>query len=111
MACGGTLGTMNATTENSGASGPSTTPEPNIQPRSKTLSRATHDRMLAGVASGIGAYLGVDTLLVRIAFAVLAIVGGIGVPLYVACWLLIPDEGATQSVASEFASSIQTWRN
>ncbi len=67
--------------------------------------------MLAGVASGIAGYLGVDVVFVRIAFAVLAVVGGVGIPLYVACWLLIPEQGAAQSIATEFTSSMQTWRN
>jgi len=67
--------------------------------------------MLAGVASGIAAYVGVDTLLVRIAFAVLTIVGGVGIPLYAVCWLLVPDEGATQSIATDFTSSMHEWRN
>jgi phage shock protein PspC (stress-responsive transcriptional regulator) len=67
--------------------------------------------MLAGVASGIAAYLGIDTLLVRIGFAVLTIVGGVGIPLYLVCWLLIPDEGATQSIATELTSSMHEWRN
>jgi phage shock protein PspC (stress-responsive transcriptional regulator) len=67
--------------------------------------------MLAGVASGIAAYLGVDALLVRIAFAVLSIVGGVGIPLYVVCWLLIPDEGTSQSIATDFAGSMHDWRN
>jgi len=67
--------------------------------------------MLAGVASGIATYLGVDVLLVRIAFAVLVFVGGIGLPLYAACWLLIPEEGATASIAGDFTASMQTWRH
>ena len=62
--------------------------------------------MVAGVASGIAGYVGIDALFVRIAFALLAVVGGVGIPLYVACWLLIPDEGATQSIATEFTSSM-----
>jgi len=82
-----------------------------LQARSRSLTRHRRDRMLAGVASGIAGYVGVDALFVRIAFAVLTIVGGVGIPLYVACWLLIPDEGATQSIATEFTSSMQTWRN
>ena len=86
-------------------------PEPGLQARSRSLTRPRRDRMLAGVASGIAGYVGVDALFVRIAFAVLAIVGGVGIPLYVACWLLIPDEGATQSIATDFTSSMQTWRN
>jgi len=40
--------------------------------------------------------------LVRIVFAVLSVVGGVGVPLYLACWLLIPEDGATESMASEY---------
>ena len=67
--------------------------------------------MLAGVAAGIAGYVGIDVLLVRIAFAVLTIVGGVGIPLYVACWLLIPDEGATRSIATDFTSNMQAWRN
>jgi phage shock protein PspC (stress-responsive transcriptional regulator) len=104
-------GAMNTTTENSAPSGPGTNPEPNIQPRASTLSRSTQDRMIAGVASGIGRHLGVDVLLVRIAFVVLALAGGLGVPLYLACWLLIPEEGRTESIAGDFASDVQTWRN
>ena len=79
--------------------------------RTRSLTRRRDDRMLAGVASGIAAYAGIDTLFVRIAFAVLTIVGGVGIPLYVVCWLLIPDEGSTQSIATDFASNVHEWRN
>ena len=79
--------------------------------RTHSLTRRRDDRMLAGVASGIAAYVGIDTLFVRIAFAVLSIVGGVGIPLYIVCWLLIPDEGATQSIATDFASNVHDWRN
>ena len=84
---------------------------PGLPTRSRTLTRNRDDRMLAGVASGIAGYVGVDPLFVRIAFTVLAIIGGLGIPLYVACWLLIPEDGATQSVASDFTSSMHEWRN
>ena len=95
-----------------GAAGqPAIDPQPGLQTRARSLTRLRHDRMLAGVASGLAGYVGVDVLFVRIAFAVLAIVGGVGIPLYVACWLLIPDEGATHSIATDFTSSMQEWRN
>jgi phage shock protein PspC (stress-responsive transcriptional regulator) len=105
---------MNATTtppreDQSGQ--PAGRPAADLPARTHSLVRRRDDRMLAGVASGIGAYLGVDTLLVRIGFAILSIVGGVGIPLYVVCWLLIPDEGTKQSVASDFASSVREWRN
>ena len=62
--------------------------------------------MLAGVAAGIARYLGVDVTIVRILLAVLTVVGGAGVPIYLAGWLLIPDEGADQSIASDFIQSL-----
>ena len=74
--------------------------------RSAPLFRPVQDRMLAGVAAGIARYLGVDVTIVRILLAVLTVVGGAGVPIYLAGWLLIPDEGADQSIASDFIQSL-----
>ena len=57
--------------------------------------------MVAGVAAGLADYFDVDPTLVRIGFVVLACLGGLAVPLYLAGWLLIPDEDTDQSVAEE----------
>src|SRR6266542_5969129 len=57
------------------------------------LRRRTTDRVLGGVAGGLGDYLNIDPLLIRIAFVGLMIFGGAGLVLYVAAWLLIPTEG------------------
>ena len=57
--------------------------------------------MLAGVASGIADYFDVDPMLVRIGFVVLSLLGALAIPLYLAGWLLIPEEGAERSVAEE----------
>jgi phage shock protein PspC (stress-responsive transcriptional regulator) len=72
------------------------------------LRRPVSDRMVAGVAAGIANYLGADVTIIRIILAVLAFVGGAGVPIYLACWLLIPEEGSDQSIASSFVQSRQT---
>ena len=72
------------------------------------LRRPFQDRMLAGVAAGVGRYLGVDPTIIRIAFAVLTVVGGAGIPLYLAGLLLIPDEGSNQSIASSIIESFQS---
>jgi phage shock protein PspC (stress-responsive transcriptional regulator) len=64
--------------------------------------------MLGGVAVGIARYLRVDVTVVRIVFAVLAIMGGAGIPLYLAGWLLIPEEGAKQSIASDLIDSLSS---
>jgi len=39
---------------------------------------------------------------VRIAFAVLSILGGAGLPLYLAAWALIPEEGSDVAIAEAF---------
>ena len=57
--------------------------------------------MVGGVASGIADYLDVDPTVVRIGFVALTLLGGLAIPLYVAGWLLIPEEGAETCVAEE----------
>ena len=54
------------------------------------LARADDDRVLAGVAGGLGPHLGVDPMVVRLALVVLAFANGLGVALYLAGWALIP---------------------
>jgi len=85
------------------------TPEtPTTSSVSRQLRRPFHNRMLAGVAAGTAEYLGVDVTLVRIGFVILAIMGGAGIPLYLAGLLLIPDEGSDQSIASSLIQSFQS---
>jgi phage shock protein PspC (stress-responsive transcriptional regulator) len=72
------------------------------------LRRPFQDRMLAGVATGIGRYLGVDPTIIRIAFVVLTLVGGGGIALYLAGLLLIPDEGSDQSIARSVIESLRS---
>jgi phage shock protein PspC (stress-responsive transcriptional regulator) len=69
------------------------------------LRRAYNGRMLAGVAAGIADYLNVDVTLIRIAFVVFTFLGGAGIPAYLACLLLIPEEGADESIASSLLDS------
>jgi len=99
---------MNTTTASQETDTKSTVnPEASAQTRPQPLYRPFQDRMLAGVSVGIARYLGVDVTVVRIVLAVLAVVGGVGVPLYLAGWLLIPEEGSEQSIASQFIQSLQ----
>jgi phage shock protein PspC (stress-responsive transcriptional regulator) len=64
----------------------------------RVLRRRTTDRVLGGVAGGLGDYFNIDPLLIRIAFVGLMIFGGAGLVLYVVAWLLIPAEGQEASV-------------
>ena len=71
------------------------------QAAEQRLHRVGRGRMLAGVAAGVADYFDVDPTIVRIGFVALAFVGGLAVPLYLAGWLLIPDEDSDVSVAEE----------
>lgn len=62
------------------------------------LRRGT-DRVVAGVCSGLAQYFGVDPLVVRLVFVVLALVHGVGLLLYLLLWLLM--EPASGEVASD----------
>jgi phage shock protein PspC (stress-responsive transcriptional regulator) len=56
--------------------------------------RRTKDRRVAGVAGGLARHLDIDPLIVRVAFVVLTFFGGVGLLLYVALWLLLPEDGS-----------------
>lgn len=49
-------------------------------------------RVIGGVASGVAQYFGLDPVLVRVGFVVLAMIAGLGLSLYLLAWLLLPDE-------------------
>lgn len=56
------------------------------------LTRSTDDKVLGGLAGGLGRYFGIDPVVFRIAFVVLTLAGGSGVLLYLVGWLMIPDD-------------------
>jgi len=63
------------------------------QPQARQLRGSGDDKMLAGVAGGMVRYLNADVTLVRVIIAALVLFTGAGVALYVAAWLLIPEDG------------------
>jgi phage shock protein C len=58
----------------------------------KQLTRS-QDRMIAGVAGGLGEYLNIDPTVVRILFVLLTLLGGgfLGVLIYAVLWIIMPD--------------------
>jgi phage shock protein C len=59
----------------------------------KKLYRSRTDRKIAGVCGGIAAYLDVDTMVVRLIFIALLLVGvGPIILLYLIMWLIVPEE-------------------
>ena len=75
-----------------------------------TIRRSTSDVKLAGLCGGVARQWGVDPLLVRVGFAMLALSGGVGVILYVAGWLLLPTDGRdTAPVDDLFGAATRKW--
>ena len=56
------------------------------------LRRSLQDRWLGGVCGGLARFTGVDSWLWRLGFALLLIVGGTGLLLYMLMWILVPTE-------------------
>lgn len=51
--------------------------------------------MIGGVCSGLGRYFGIDPVVLRVGFVVGIFAGGLGLLVYLAMWLLIPDDTDT----------------
>lgn len=65
------------------------------------LMRPVEGRMVAGVGAGLARQFGVDVLLVRLLLVAACLLGGLGIPMYLAGWVLIPDEGTGISIAND----------
>jgi phage shock protein C len=70
-------------------------PDPAAAPQ-RVVRRSRSERVIAGVCGGVGRYLGVDPVLLRIAFIILALANGLGVVAYVVAWVAIPEEQPDQ---------------
>jgi phage shock protein C len=60
--------------------------------RARKLYRSRTDRKLAGVCGGLAQYFNVDATLIRVLFVLLAVLGGSGLVLYLAMWIIVPKE-------------------
>ncbi|MET9232333.1 PspC domain-containing protein [Lentzea sp. NPDC003310] len=59
----------------------------------KKLRRSRSDKMLAGVCGGVAKMIGVDAAILRIVLVAATLLGfGTGAVLYVAAWILMPEE-------------------
>jgi len=60
--------------------------------QTRKLYRSKTDRKLAGVCGGLAQYSNIDATLMRVLFIVLAVLGGSGLVIYLAMWILVPKE-------------------
>lgn len=69
--------------------------------RKRRLSRAREGRIFYGVARGVADFSLVDPTLVRIAFGVLSLAGGLGVVLYLGLALVLPEAAPSEAGTRE----------
>lgn len=67
----------------------------------RRVRRSRQDRVIGGVCGGLGRYLGVDPVLLRIAAVALALSGGLGVLAYIIAWIVIPEDNGDEPVRVE----------
>ncbi|MCL2486253.1 MAG: PspC domain-containing protein [Oscillospiraceae bacterium] len=58
----------------------------------KRLYRSRTNRMIAGVCGGIGEYLNIDPVLIRVVMVILALGAGAGLLAYLICAIIIPEQ-------------------
>ena len=67
----------------------------------KRLHRSDSDKVLGGVCGGLGEYMGIDPLILRVAFVILAMMNGVGLTLYVLMWVFMPRAEAEHTGREE----------
>ena len=58
----------------------------------KKLYRSRRDKQIAGVCGGLGEYFDRDSNVIRLLFLATLLLGGSGLILYIAAWMIIPEE-------------------
>jgi signal transduction histidine kinase len=78
-----------------------TASEASTEPERPRLRRDPENGIIAGLCAGLGRNLGIDPILIRVAFVVIAIAtAGFGVLAYVIAWPLIPAADAAEAAPS-----------
>lgn len=67
----------------------------------KKLYRSETNKVLAGVAGGLGEYFQIDPTIIRLIFVLLTVFGGGGVLVYIILWILIPCENCINKDSEE----------
>jgi phage shock protein PspC (stress-responsive transcriptional regulator) len=71
-----------------------------VEPRG-SLYRNSNEKILGGVCSGLGAYLRIDTTIVRVLFAMLTVGSfGFGLVLYIVLWAILPERFMNHTVVT-----------
>src|ERR671921_828043 len=79
---------------------------PRPSPGVRRLTRSSSDKLIGGVAGGLGRYFAVDPILFRIAFVVLVFAGGVGVIAYIGLLAFVPADDGTSPLGRGSAANV-----
>ncbi len=81
------------------------------QPQFEGLYRSETNRVIAGVAGGLGEYFNIDPTIIRILFVLLTVFGGSGLVIYIVLWLIIPEKSSkTQDSKDAIRNNIESMK-
>jgi len=58
----------------------------------KKLYRNSSNAVFGGVCAGLGEYFAVDKVIIRLAWALAILIGGVGLLAYIIAWIVIPRD-------------------
>lgn len=70
-------------------------------PKFQGLYRSETNKVIAGVAGGLGEYFDIEPTIIRILFVLMAVFGGSGLIIYLALWLIIPSKSGNPKDSKE----------
>lgn len=75
------------------------------EPGPQRLFRSETDKVIAGVAGGLGEYFKIDPTIIRILFILLTIFGGSGLIIYIVLWLVMPPKSSINGLGAQSIKS------
>ena len=73
------------------------------------LYRSISDRMIGGVCGGLGVFLNIDPIFIRLLFVLLLFGSDFGFIFYLLLWILVPEEGQSFGFKDEsFSTKIRS---
>lgn len=81
---------------------------PQSNPR---LHRSESNRIIGGVAGGLGEYFHIEPLLIRIAFVLLAFKSGIGFLIYLILWVVLPEGNKKGTILTSSSTTAQEMKH
>jgi phage shock protein PspC (stress-responsive transcriptional regulator) len=80
------------------------------KPQRPPLRRDDDRKVVAGVCAGAARWLGVDPLILRIVVIIATVASGVGLPIYIAGWLLLPPADGSPAIAARLRARPGAWQ-